>query len=47
MAAPFRIEILDPFIHRRNGFSCESQKLAKFLRTRARKEAKSRTWPAS
>jgi predicted N-acetyltransferase YhbS len=39
----FRIEILDPVIHRREEFSCESPELTEFLRTRARKEAKSRT----
>ena len=39
----FRIEILDPAIHRRDEFSCESPELTEFLRTRARKEAKSRT----
>ena len=39
----FRFEILDPAIHRREKFSCESPELTDFLRTRARKEAKSRT----
>ena len=43
MAAQFRIEILDPAIHRRDEFTCESPELTEFLRTRARKEAKSRT----
>ncbi|HXT41210.1 MAG TPA: GNAT family N-acetyltransferase [Candidatus Angelobacter sp.] len=38
----FRIEILDPAIHRREEFSCESPELTEFLRTRARKEAKAR-----
>lgn len=39
----FRVEILDPAVHRRKEFSCESPELTEFLRTRARKEAKSRT----
>ncbi|MBI2947487.1 MAG: GNAT family N-acetyltransferase [Verrucomicrobia bacterium] len=39
----FRVEILDPAVHRREEFSCESPELTEFLRTRARKEAKSRT----
>ncbi|MBI4660691.1 MAG: hypothetical protein HY735_17785 [Verrucomicrobia bacterium] len=39
----FRIEILDPAVHRREEFSCESPELTAFLRTRARKEARSRT----
>jgi predicted N-acetyltransferase YhbS len=39
----FRVEILDPAVHRRDEFSCESPELTEFLRTRARKEAKSRT----
>lgn len=38
----FRIEILDPAVHRREEFSCESPDLTEFLRTRARKEVKSR-----
>jgi ribosomal protein S18 acetylase RimI-like enzyme len=38
----FRVEILDPAVHRRDDFSCESPELTEFLRTRARKEAKSR-----
>ena len=38
----FRIEILDPTIHRREQFSCESPELTDFLRTRARKETKAR-----
>lgn len=45
MPAPsqFRIEILEPAVHRRDEFACESSELTEFLRTRARKEAKSRT----
>lgn len=39
----FRIEILSPTVHRREEFACESPELTKFLRTRARKEVKSRT----
>jgi GNAT superfamily N-acetyltransferase len=39
----FRIEILDPALHRRDEFACESPELTEFLRTRARKEARSRT----
>lgn len=39
----FKFEILDPAIHRRDEFACESPELTEFLRTRARKEAKSRT----
>ena len=39
----FRMEILDPAVHRRDEFTCESPELTEFLRTRARKEAKSRT----
>jgi len=38
----FRVEALDPAVHRREEFSCESPELTEFLRTRARKEAKSR-----
>ena len=38
----FKVEILDPAAHRREDFSCESPELTDFLRTRARKEAKSR-----
>jgi len=38
----FRVEILDPAVHRRDEFSCESSELTEFIRTRARKEAKSR-----
>ena len=38
----FKFEILDPAIHRREDFSCESPELTGFLRTRARKEAKAR-----
>jgi GNAT superfamily N-acetyltransferase len=38
----FRVEILDPTVHRREEFACESPELTEFLRTRARKEAKSR-----
>ncbi|TAK97231.1 MAG: GNAT family N-acetyltransferase, partial [Verrucomicrobia bacterium] len=36
-------ELLDPAVHHRDEFSCESPELTEFLRTRARKEAKSRT----
>jgi predicted N-acetyltransferase YhbS len=39
----FRVEILDPSVHRRDEFACESPELTEFMRTRARKEAKSRT----
>ena len=39
----FRVEVLDPAVHRREEFSCESPELTEFLRTRARKEAKART----
>ncbi|MSU59744.1 MAG: GNAT family N-acetyltransferase [Pedosphaera sp.] len=39
----FRVEILNSAVHRRDEFSCESPELTEFLRTRARKEAKSRT----
>jgi GNAT superfamily N-acetyltransferase len=39
----FRIEILDPPVHRRQEFSCESPELTEFLRTRARKDAIART----
>src|SRR2546425_6506233 len=39
----FRFEALDPAIHHREEFVCESPELTEFLRTRARKEAKSRT----
>src|SRR5882757_7441076 len=39
----FKFEILDPAVHRREEFACESPELTGFLRTRARKEAKSRT----
>ena len=42
-AAQYKIEALDPTIHRRDQFSCESSDLTDFLRTRARKEAKTRT----
>src|SRR5207247_990399 len=38
----FKFEILDPVVHRRDEFSCESPELTEFLRTRARKEAKAR-----
>lgn len=38
----FRIEILDPVIHRRDQFSCESPELTDFLRTRARQETRAR-----
>ncbi len=38
----FKFEILNPAVHRREEFSCESPELIDFLRTRARKEAKSR-----
>jgi predicted GNAT family N-acyltransferase len=39
----FKFEILDPAVHRRDEFVCESSELTEFLRKRARKEAKSRT----
>jgi predicted GNAT family N-acyltransferase len=39
----FKFEILDPAVHRREEFSCESPELTDFLHKRARKEAKSRT----
>ena len=39
----FKFEILDPAVHRREEFSCESPELTGFLHARARKEAKSRT----
>ncbi len=42
-ASQFRVEALDPAIHRREQFSCESPELTDFLRTRARKEAKAKT----
>jgi predicted GNAT family N-acyltransferase len=38
----FRVEVLDPSVHRREEFSCESPELTEFLRTRARKDAKAR-----
>jgi GNAT superfamily N-acetyltransferase len=38
----FKVEVLDPTIHRREQFSCESPELTDFLRTRARKETKAR-----
>ena len=38
----FRVEILDPGVHRREEFLCESPELTEFLRTRARKEARAR-----
>lgn len=38
----FRVEILNPAVHRRDEFACESPELTEFIRTRARKEAKSR-----
>ncbi len=38
----FRVEILNPAAHRRDEFACESPELTEFIRTRARKEAKSR-----
>lgn len=38
----FKFEILDPAVHRRDEFSCESPELTEFLRTRARKEARAR-----
>lgn len=38
----FRVEVLNPAIHRRDEFSCESPELTEFLRTRARKEAHAR-----
>lgn len=37
-----RVEILDPAVHRRDEFACESPELTEFIRTRARKEAKAR-----
>ena len=43
MPPQFQIEILNPAIHRREEFACESPALTEFFRTRARKEAKSRT----
>lgn len=45
MAGPsqFRVEILEPDVHRREEFSCESSELTGFFRTRARQEARSRT----
>src|SRR5688572_13157237 len=39
----FQFEALNPAVHRRDEFACESPELTEFLRTRARKEAKSRT----
>jgi predicted N-acetyltransferase YhbS len=39
----FKFEILDPAVHCREEFSCESPELTEFLHTRARREAKSRT----
>ena len=39
----FKIEVLNPAIHRRDEFLCESPELTEFFRARARKEAKSRT----
>jgi predicted N-acetyltransferase YhbS len=44
MAGPsqFHVKILDPAVHRRDEFACESPELTEFIRTRARKEAKSR-----
>lgn len=41
-ASQFKCEILNPTIHRRDEFICESPELTEFLRTRARKEAKAR-----
>jgi hypothetical protein len=38
----FRVEVLDPAVHRREEFACEPPELTEFLRTRARKEAKAR-----
>jgi GNAT superfamily N-acetyltransferase len=40
MAGPsqFRVEILDPDVHRREEFSCESSELTGFFRTRARQD---------
>lgn len=38
----FLIESLDPAIHRREEFSCESKDLTDFIRTRARREAQAR-----
>ena len=39
----YRIEVLDPARHRRAEFHCESPELTEFLRTRARKEMRSRS----
>jgi predicted GNAT family N-acyltransferase len=39
----YRIEPLDPAKHRREEFQCESPELTEFLRTRARKEMRSRS----
>jgi predicted GNAT family N-acyltransferase len=38
----FKFEVLDPAIHGREEFFCESPELTEFLRTRARKEARAR-----
>lgn len=38
----FKFEILDPAVHGRDEFSCESPELTEFIQTRARKEAKAR-----
>ena len=40
--AQFCVEILDPAVHCREEFVCESPELTEFLRTRARKETKAR-----
>jgi len=42
-AVQFIIEPLDPAKHRREQFQCESPELTEFLRTRARKEMRSRS----
>jgi predicted N-acetyltransferase YhbS len=41
-ANQFLIEPLDPAVHRREEFACESPELTSFLQTRARKEAQAR-----
>jgi len=42
METRFLIELLNPSVHRREEFSCESPELTAFLKTRARKEAEAR-----
>ena len=39
----FKFEVLDPAVHRREEFLCESPELTGFLHMRARKQVKSRT----